>query len=420
MMEAEYLHAEGERIRAEMEEKVNEITCQPTQREQRPVQQRVEHEIEEHEEDETTEQNLVDETVVVQQNEVEEHMSNNQSFDKETRGQVQQQQVEMDECLNGCSIAERNGEEEEEAIEQVDEEDLDDRPIAELDFGEEEEEETIDEQQGVEVDEEDSNGWTMRFSEEEELVIDDEQQQVNEEDWDDQLIAELDFGEEVNEQQPKHVNEGDSSELGYGEQEEEEEATDEQQQVEVDEEKRDLREQVKRLIEENKLLKQQVKLASFGIQTIEANDKLTKFYTGLPTWPVFLHLFLFLNVSTTSPLSRLSPENELLLVLVRLRLGLLYKDLAVRFNVCLSAVTRIVNKWINLMYTRLSFLIAWPEQDVCRLNLPTAFKETYPQCRCIIDCSEIFIETPANFTARAQTYSNYKKHNTIKRCLGQG
>ena len=47
---------------------------------------------------------------------------------------------------------------------------------------------------------------------------------------------------------------------------------------------------------------------------------------------------------------------------IRLRLGLLYEDLSVRFNVCLSVVTRIVKKWINLMYINLSFQIAWPEQ----------------------------------------------------------
>ena len=100
------------------------------------------------------------------------------------------------------------------------------------------------------------------------------------------------------------------------------------------------------------------------------------------------------------------------LVLVRLRLGLLYNDISVRFNLSLSAVARIVQKWIDIMYQRLSFLIAWPERGVCSQNMPIAFKETYPRCRCIIDCSEIFIETPLNYT-RAKTFSNYKKTTTI-------
>ena len=32
----------------------------------------------------------------------------------------------------------------------------------------------------------------------------------------------------------------------------------------------------------------------------------------------------------------------------------------------------------------------------------------------MIDCTEIFIERPQNQLARAQVYSNYKSHNTVK------
>ena len=46
--------------------------------------------------------------------------------------------------------------------------------------------------------------------------------------------------------------------------------------------------------------------------------------------------------------------------------------------------------------------------------MPQIFKETYPLTRCIIDCSEIFIERPFAYEARGKTYSNYKKHNTAK------
>ena len=63
-------------------------------------------------------------------------------------------------------------------------------------------------------------------------------------------------------------------------------------------------------------------------------------------------------------------------------------------------------------------MIAWPERDMCKRNMPVAFKETYPNCRCIIDCTEIFIETPKNYTAHAKTFFNYKKHNTVKFLIG--
>ena len=38
----------------------------------------------------------------------------------------------------------------------------------------------------------------------------------------------------------------------------------------------------------------------------------------------------------------------------------------------------------------------------------------YSHATCIIDCSEIFLERPSSLLARAQTYSQYKHHNTVK------
>ena len=70
------------------------------------------------------------------------------------------------------------------------------------------------------------------------------------------------------------------------------------------------------------------------------------------------------------------------------------------------------------MFVRLSFLITWPSREVLKQNMPQVFKQLYPNCRVIIDCSEIFIETPTCFSARSKTYSNYKKHNTVKFLTG--
>ena len=47
-------------------------------------------------------------------------------------------------------------------------------------------------------------------------------------------------------------------------------------------------------------------------------------------------------------------------------------------------------------------------------HMCSCFKPCYAKTVCIIDCSEVFIQRPTSLTARAQTYSNYKSHNTIK------
>ena len=65
---------------------------------------------------------------------------------------------------------------------------------------------------------------------------------------------------------------------------------------------------------------------------IKENDERTSFYTGLPSWSVLLHVFLFLSPYVT-PAVLLSLEDEFCLVLMHLKLGLLMEDLATRFAV---------------------------------------------------------------------------------------
>ena len=48
--------------------------------------------------------------------------------------------------------------------------------------------------------------------------------------------------------------------------------------------------------------------------------------------------------------------------------------------------------------------------------MPQSFKNTYPNTRVIIDCTELFIEKPTSFRSQSATYSAYKNHNTAKRC----
>ena len=154
---------------------------------------------------------------------------------------------------------------------------------------------------------------------------------------------------------------------------------------------------------------------------LEGNDECTKFYTGLTAWAIFTHLVTFLfsvSPSLSATHLKLSPSDSLLLTLMRLRLNLRIEDLAYRFNIGSSTASDIFNRYIDVMYINLKFLIKWPSQETCRTNMPQVFKDLYPRTRCIVDCSEIFIEQPCSYQTRAQTYSNYKKHNTVKFLIG--
>ena len=112
-----------------------------------------------------------------------------------------------------------------------------------------------------------------------------------------------------------------------------------------------------------------------------------------------MHTVAFLTPFATTRLTALTVEDEIFLALIRLRLAFFLDDLANRFA---STVSRIFQKWLDIMYFKLCFLITWPKREVIRQNLPPAFKSLYPNCCCIIDCSEIFIEMPTSFSVPFQ------------------
>ena len=133
---------------------------------------------------------------------------------------------------------------------------------------------------------------------------------------------------------------------------------------------------------------------------IQGNDALAWLYTGLPSWPVFFHLVMFLTPFAKPKLSFfLTIEDEIFLTLVRLRLTLFYEDLAHRFAISVASVSKIFQKWVDIMFAKLCLLIAWPQRDIIRQNMPPSFKSLCPKCCCIIDCSEIFINIPSSYSA---------------------
>ena len=107
------------------------------------------------------------------------------------------------------------------------------------------------------------------------------------------------------------------------------------------------------------------------------------------------------------------------MVLMKLRLNAQMQDLAYRFSISFSTVSRIFSKWMNIINRRLGHLILWPNRDVLTKTMPICFQESFgKKVAVIIDCFEVFLERPSNLHARACTWSNYKHHNTVKILLG--
>lgn len=176
------------------------------------------------------------------------------------------------------------------------------------------------------------------------------------------------------------------------------------------------------------------------IEDIENSNEKCMFYTGVPNAQILHALFDEMSdvcENTTRNRNnsesndrqrthsesggrprRLRPIDEFFLVLMRLRLGLLLEDLADRFFIAKSTCGNIVDKWLDYLHVKFSFLVTWPSKNVILNTMPNKFIKKYPDCRVIIDCTEIYTETPQSLINKSLLYSHYKSHMTYKVLLG--
>lgn len=181
-----------------------------------------------------------------------------------------------------------------------------------------------------------------------------------------------------------------------------------------------LHEQIKSLNAECQSLRDNVyklesELKRRSLDPAQFDDNKIKFYTGLPNLQTFMLVFSFVSQGLPPTVKQsLSETQRLLLTLMKLRLNLSEELLAYLFNIHQSTVSRIFHLWVDVMASRLRPLILWPEREDLRRSLPMSFRVFFKKCVSIIDCFEVFIERPSDLKARAQTWSNYKQHNTVK------
>ena len=150
----------------------------------------------------------------------------------------------------------------------------------------------------------------------------------------------------------------------------------------------------------------------------DTDDKI-RFYTGLPSMEVLRVVFEHVSPHVTRQTQSLNRFQEFIIVLMKLRLNAPLQDLAYRFVVSVSTILRIFFHWIVVMDKRLFRFVYWPDRDQLWRTMPQCFQYAFgKKTTVVIDCFEVFIERPSNLLARAQTFSSYKHHNTIKIMVG--
>lgn len=190
--------------------------------------------------------------------------------------------------------------------------------------------------------------------------------------------------------------------------------------------------ELKRKNEEIEQLMKQLSLERFGINRFSTDDSMIEFYTGFPTYSVLLAFYDSMkpskirnpyytpseDVNGRGRPKALLPIDELFMFLCRLKSGFLTEDLAVRFNIHKSTVSRLNIMWTNYLYFLLGGINIWPRREKILEHMPTDFKTLASKTRVIIDCTEIFTERPSSLALSSKTFSSYKSHNTWKGLVG--
>jgi hypothetical protein len=158
----------------------------------------------------------------------------------------------------------------------------------------------------------------------------------------------------------------------------------------------------------------------FSILDFVHKPKTVSYYTSFETLAHFMFFFNILGPATyhLGVTDILSPEDQLLLTLIKIRQAKDDFELHIFFDIAQPLVSKIFTTWINFLFFQLSELPIWPDRTVIDDFMPTAFKSMFPATRVILDATEIPIQKPKATGPQRETYSSYKNKNTLKVLVG--
>ena len=123
----------------------------------------------------------------------------------------------------------------------------------------------------------------------------------------------------------------------------------------------------------------------FRIENFSKDDSSVKFYTGFISYEVLFAFFQFLGpavnslkywgtkIKTKRRKMMLHPINQFFLTLVKLRLNLRERDLALRFGISLASVSKYFITWVCFLYHHFKEITWMPSVEQVRATLPYAF-----------------------------------------------
>lgn len=181
------------------------------------------------------------------------------------------------------------------------------------------------------------------------------------------------------------------------------------------------------LRKENEKLKEQLakQKQTFSFSQISSDSDKVKYFTGLPDAATVLFLEALLSkfelkYHSDWTVQLLPLVDQLLLTLMKLRLNCGHLDLATRFNCSKATVTNIFLTIVSALYDIL--YVGMLENNIPstaknQALLPDCFRP-FPNCRIVLDCTEVAVHKPERLDTQSNLYSHYKGRTTHKTLIG--
>lgn len=183
-------------------------------------------------------------------------------------------------------------------------------------------------------------------------------------------------------------------------------------------------------------LEERLEKERFSFKSLAEKPKLLKFYSGLEEHDIKFIMSLmgdsarsacrhtvidtehFTGHKNIGRRRCLEPQDELLLTLCKCRHNFPEEDLANKFRIHQTTVSRIFTAWMETLDACFAEVPLWPDKATIQQHMPSTYLPQYANTRVIVDAAEIAIERPQNPDTQSETWSEYKQRNTVKFLLG--
>lgn len=111
-------------------------------------------------------------------------------------------------------------------------------------------------------------------------------------------------------------------------------------------------------------------------------------------------------------------ESKVLLFLMKMKHGMTFSALGVLFGIHRTSASRIYYAILDSVYVGTQGWLQWFSRETVFGAMPASFRAKYPNCRVIVDCTEVRIEKPGKVSDCINCWSNYKSDFTLKFLVG--